>query len=282
VTLVTIDLHAHSWCSDGTSSPADVVAAAAQAGVRCLAITDHESVEGLAMAHAAAEHHGLRLLPGIELSAACENGHLHLLGYFIDPEHRGLRLRLQGLRAARLRRNREIAAALARDGLGLDLDAVSAAAGVSPDLLGRRHLRRALASRCLALPRDEVERRFRLAEAQAAPREKPGAADCIELIHQAGGVAVLAHPVTLHPGSPRGWEETIARLRRQGLAGIETLHPDHTVEQQVAFAATARGFELVATGGSDYHGARRPGRALGMWNGQLGIECVDQLERRRS
>ncbi|MCK6528459.1 PHP domain-containing protein [Myxococcota bacterium] len=284
-----VDLHCHSTCSDGEWPPARVVAAAAAAGVRVLALTDHDTVDGLAEAREAAREHGIRLVDGIELSVELPAGprrpaeELHVLGYFVDPGSGELRARLQQARGERERRNEALLARLRALGAPVSAEAVGRIAGRAP--VGRPHLARALVEAGHAADVFEAFERY-LSERGAAyvERERIGAAAGIALLRRAGAVPVLAHPAAYSRVPGDQWRGILAELKAAGLAGVEALHSGHTREQRRRFSGLARGLDLVVTGGSDFHGPTvLPGVHLGSgWGGlHVPLEVVDALESRR-
>jgi len=254
-----IDLHSHTTASDGELSPEDLLARARAAGVTTLAVTDHDTVKGLARAQAAADAQGIRLVPGIEVSAEAEGREMHVLGHFVDPTEPGLASyseRLQGERAVRMGRMVE---RLNQLGFPLTLEEVERiAAGAH---LGRPHLALALLARGYVTSTREAFDRF-LADGKPAyvGRFRLPAEEAIAMLHRAGGTATVAHP-----GSSKVSSYTLERLAKAGLDGLEIFHPDHVPSQREAFLRQAEALGLVPTAGSDYHGPRvTPDRSLGM------------------
>src|SRR6266487_3897278 len=217
--MVRADLHCHSSASDGTRRPAEVVRAAAAAGVDVLALTDHDTVAGVAAA-AAALPPGLRLLPGMELSCRYAGHSVHLLAYLFDPQHRELAAQCLAIRQGRQQRAAAMVERLAALGVPVTWEQVtSIAAG------GRAHV----------------------------PRYALDPAAAVALVREAGGVTVLAHP----RAGREGWQlpaELIAQLAAAGLGGIEVAHPDHDEGERAALRTLASELGLAATGGSDDHG----------------------------
>lgn len=246
------DLHCHSSVSDGTRPPADVIGRAAAAGLDAVALTDHDTVAGIAEA-ASALPPGLALIGGMELSCRRDGHSVHLLGYLFDPEHDELAAECRKIRASRVERARAMVARLADLGVPVTWDQVLAIAG--DGVIGRPHIARAMIEAGVVSSVDEAftpewigpggrahVRRYALDPARA-----------IALIHAAGGVTVLAHPLAV----TRGWiapAELIAELARAGLDGVEVAHPDHDSAQRDQLRAVARRLGLAATGGSDDHG----------------------------
>lgn len=259
----TVELHAHTDRSDGTDTPAALVARGLRAELRWLAVTDHDTVDGARAAEKAACGTCLRVIPGVELSARHGSESVHVLGYFVDPAEPTLETALVRLRSARLERNVALGLTLARDvSILLDMAAVSKRCAIPPDHLGTRHFVRA-ASAVLSCSRSEAVRVIEEHAAHVPARAKPSVGECVEIIRRAGGVAVLAHPaVSL---APRTRAATVAAARDHGIDGIEVTHPGHTEADTAELREVARELGLVATGGSDFHGERKPGRDLGMY-----------------
>lgn len=251
------DLHVHSTASDGTVAPRDLVALAIQRGLRVLAIADHDSVEGLAEAQAAAAGTELRVVPAVELSAVTEDGlDVHVLGYYIRPDDENLKRHLSDLRSARLRRARTMVGALGDAGYDVTLHQVLEYS--DGGAVGRSHVARALVAAGHAETVADAFRRFigrdrpfYVAKDVRTPQE---AIDCIR---DAGGLAVVAHP-----GVHR-LDGLLEPLAAAGLAGIEAYHADHTTVQRDHYARLAEEMHLLVTGGSDFHGSAAPNPPLG-------------------
>jgi len=268
---MTVDLHVHTTASDGLVSPRDVVAAALDLGLRVISVTDHDSVEGVAEALEAARGTSLEVIPGVELSVLGEDGSdTHLLGYFIDHHDADLLGALERLREARLDRANAMVAALSEAGHAIDIEGVLEHAGNGA--VGRVHVARALVN---AGAVDTVEEAFARFIGRGGPfyvaKASLSAFEALALIHRAGGVVVLAHPGVSGEGP-------LVPLVDAGLDGIEVYHAEHTAPQRAHFAAVARRFGLVATGGSDFHGPGMRSAALG--SGACPDDAVEALRRR--
>jgi len=254
-----IDLHSHTTASDGELSPEDLLARARAAGVTTLAVTDHDTVKGLARAQAAADAQGIRLVPGIEVSAEAEGREMHVLGHFVDPTEPGLASYSERLGDERAVRMGRMVERLNQLGFPLTLEEVERiAAGAH---LGRPHLALALLARGYVTSTREAFDRF-LADGKPAyvGRFRLPAEEAIAMLHRAGGTATVAHP-----GSSKVSSYTLERLAKAGLDGLEIFHPDHVPSQREAFLRQAEALGLVPTAGSDYHGPRvTPDRSLGM------------------
>ncbi len=241
-----VDLHTHTLFSDGLLTPEAVVAHALEHSLAALAITDHDSVEGVERARVAAGS-ALELVPGIEVSSSLDGADLHILGYYVDPTDAGLLEALARFREERLRRALTMVERLAALGAPVDFDEVLELAG--PGVVGRPHVAEALLQAGHVETMDEAFRRFIGANGEAfVQRPSFGPERAIELIHAAGGVSVLAHP-----GSAVS-DPVIERLAAAGLRGLEVWHPQHGAVAVRRFHALARRLDLLETGGSDYHG----------------------------
>ena len=239
-----VDLHSHSTFSDGALEPTALVALAAKRGVTHLALTDHDTTAGLEEAHAAGARYGVEIIDGVEISA-WSTRELHVLGYFVDRHEPVLKARLEAQTTARVERVHTIGARLAALGKPIDVDAVLASADGN---VGRPHIARALLSAGWVKTMNEAFQRF-LGDGQAAyvPAGRLPVTEAIELIHGAGGLAVLAHP------GVGGVDAQIEGFAAAGLDGIECHHPAHDAAKAHHYCVMARLFGLIETGGSDFH-----------------------------
>ena len=246
-----IDQHVHSDASDGTDPPAEVARRAAAAGLDVVALTDHDTMAGIAPATAALPP-GLTLVPGLELSCLDNGRSMHLLGYLCDPGDPALAAETELIRDDRVHRARAMVARLAELGAPVTWEQVAAIAGDA--VVGRPHIARALAEAgVVATPADAFTAEWIAAGGRAhVDRYAPDAARGIALVRAAGGVPVLAHPRS--PGYEIA-DEVIAGLAAAGLAGLEVFHPDHDHSERARLTQLANSLDLVMTGGSDDHGA---------------------------
>lgn len=273
-----IDLHTHSIFSDGSLTPEELVDQACAGGLRAVALTDHDTTAGLPRFLKAAEGRPVRAIAGVEISADFSPGTLHMLGYFIRTEDSPLEERLVWIREGREKRNAEILTRLNALGFPIVWEEVSRHAGT--DVVGRPHFAQALLDRGIVKTKDEAfDRYLGKGRPAYAQRRRFSLEDSIALIRAAGGVAVLAHPSTL------GLDDTelralIGRLAERGLSGVEAYYSEHSNGLQQAYIRLANEFGLVATGGSDFHGALTPDIQLGRGFGGLCVpdEVVEQLE----
>lgn len=241
------DLHCHSTFSDGTESPAALVARALDAGLAALALSDHDALHGLPDFERAAAGTGLVTIAGTELSTYCEGDDVHLLGLFVDPETPDLVSRLASIREDRDRRGEAMVAKLAASGIVLDLEKIRAVVG--DGAFGRPHVARALVEDGWVSSVDEAFDRY-LTKGKPGYVAKPkwSLADAIEAVHGAGGVAVLAHPVWY-----RDPEKVAAIGVAAGLDGIEVWHVDQEGPKENDFARLAERHDLLKSAGSDFH-----------------------------
>ena len=253
-----IDLHAHSNASDGTDTPAGVVAAARRAGLGVVALTDHDTTAGWAPATDSAHRHGIDLVLGTEVSARASGISIHLLSYLQDPTHPALTAELDRTREARVHRAQAIVELLARD-VPITWEDVLAQ---SPDavVVGRPHIADALVARGVVPDRDAAFARLLRSDGRYhVPHYAPAGADAVRAIRASGGVPVFAHP----GADARGQvvpDRVFDQLAAAGLAGLEVHHRDHTPAQRERLTAIAERLGLLITGSSDYHGAGKLNR----------------------
>ncbi len=254
-----IDLHTHSSVSDGTETPAELMATARAAGLDVVALTDHDTTAGWAAA-AAARPPGLTVVPGMELSCRWFPSDqppisVHLLAYLFDPACRGLAAERERLRAERLGRGERIVAALAADGYPVVWERI--VAGCAGGVVGRPHVARALVDAGVVASVDDAfatllnhRSPYYVAKADTDVREG------IALIRAAGGVPVFAHGLATTRGRIVG-DGAVAAMAEAGLLGLEVDHPDHTPEQRDHLSHLADDLGLIRTGSSDYHGTNK-------------------------
>jgi predicted metal-dependent phosphoesterase TrpH len=246
------DLHVHSNASDGTDAPAEVIRRAAQAGLDAVALTDHDTVAGHEQARRALPD-ALILVPGMELSGRLQDHSVHLLAYLFDPGHPELAAELARIRDDRVLRARAMVRRLAELGVDISWDQVAAIAG--PAVVGRPHIARAMAaSGAIAEPREAFTLDW-IADGGRAyvDRYALEPVHAIRLVQAAGGAAVLAHPRAGREGHVS--DTQIAALAAAGLAGVEVFHPDQPDSERASLLALTHDLGLLASGGSDDHGA---------------------------
>jgi predicted metal-dependent phosphoesterase TrpH len=254
-----IDLHSHTLHSDGDRSPAELFAEAKAAGVKVLAVTDHDTVHGLRECRDASEAAGVRLVPGIELSCELHGREVHVLGHLIDPESPALgRLATDMLAERRERMERMVGLAQGMGFSGVTMDRVIAASG--GENLGRPHLARALVDCGHAESiKDAFDRFLHTNGSLWVDRRRLPVPEAIRLVHDAAGTATIAHP-----GANGISRQELRALVDEGLDGVEAWHPEHPPNQADAYVRWADELGLVVTAGSDYHGPGvQPDRHLG-------------------
>ncbi|WP_347490913.1 PHP domain-containing protein [Desulfoscipio sp. XC116] len=241
------DLHIHTTSSDGASTPEEVVRMAAHAKLRAVAITDHDTMEGIRPARLEAASQGIDILDGVELSTESDGFEVHILAYCIDPENTGFQEHLTVFRNARLIRAQKIVAKLQHMGIDISFQQVLKLAG--PGSVGRPHIAQAL----LTIGKtnnitEAFEHYIGVGKPAYEPRLKYHSAEMVKLVRELGGVPVLAHP-----GISCG-EDLIISLIDAGLQGLEVYHPKHSRAMEDYYLRLCRTYGLAATGGSDFHG----------------------------
>jgi hypothetical protein len=241
------DLHLHTNLSDGTFTPEELVVQAQKHALACISLTDHDTVEGCARAAAACGPAGIEFIPGTELTAEHDDIEVHLLGYFLDTHNRVLLAEISKFQVVRKQRIYEMVSRINELGLPLQVEAVFTLANCESP--GRPHVARTLVKAGLVRNLDEAFERF-LKKGRPAwvPKSKMSARQGVDLIHQAGGLAVMAHP-----GLNRT-DDIIPALVAAGLDGIECFHSKHSTAMSARYIEMAEKFDLLVTGGSDCHG----------------------------
>jgi predicted metal-dependent phosphoesterase TrpH len=241
------DLHLHTTFSDGTYSPEELVAQARRHGLAAISLTDHDTVEGCATTAAECQRAGIEFITGTELTAEHDGNELHVLGYFIDIRHQRLLGELAKFQTVRQNRIREMTTRL--NALGIPLQAETVFALANCQAPGRPHVARALVQEGFCADLDTAFERF-LKKSKPAwvPKFKMSAAEAIALLHEAGGLAVLAHP-----GLNRT-DDIIPALVKAGLDGLECFHSKHSTAVSEHYLQIADAHQLLVTGGSDCHG----------------------------
>lgn len=250
-----IDLHLHSTASDGTNAPEVVVLAARDAGLQALALTDHDTVEGIAAAREAADRLGLELIPGVELSAYEANDEIHVLGLHLTQLD-DMRNSLAVFREARRERAEGIVKKL--NALGVRITFADVMAVARDAAIGRPHIARAMVENGWAMDlRDAFDRYLGAGRPAYLDKRRITIPGAIELIHKCGGIAVLAHP------SQDATHERLERLAAMGLDGIEVIHPSLSGEDRMRLLSLTKHLNLVPSGGSDSHGSADGVRVVG-------------------
>ncbi|NBH08089.1 PHP domain-containing protein [Amycolatopsis sp. SID8362] len=252
---MTIDLHAHSTASDGTTPPSELPRLAAEAGLTVLALTDHDTFAGVAAASAASAASDVELVPGVEISCRLDDAEVHLLGLFVDPGHAALAAELELIRTDRDRRGVRMVERCRELGAPITLTQVREIAGGAS--LGRPHIAAALAAVGItdAFTADWIADGGRA----DVPKHVLATVDAVGLVRAAGGVAVLAHPRSVKRRASVS-DAQLAALAGAGLAGIEVDHPEQPPEVRERLREVAADLGLLTTGSSDFHGDRKPVR----------------------
>jgi predicted metal-dependent phosphoesterase TrpH len=252
-----VDLHTHTTASDGTYAPRDLVIEAANRGVRVLAITDHDSTEGLPEAFEEAEHRRpLELLPGIEINCDVEGAEIHVLGYLMDWQAPWFQEFCREQRRERRERVHRMAERMAALGMPFDADEVFAI--VKEGSAGRPHVAQVMVKRgYVKTVREAFDKYLAAGRPGHVPRKKLTPEDAVRLIRRAGGVPVFAHP------GLAGRDELIPGLIAAGLMGIECYYTEHSAQQRATYLQICKDHNLVATGGSDFHGPQVRAATLG-------------------
>lgn len=262
-----IDLHCHSAFSDGSDPPEALAAMADQLGLTALALTDHDTVDGLPSFLACQPSTPTRLLAGVELSAGFLGRSLHVVGLFVDPGDGRFRRRLEELRLRRDARNEAMVKRLGELGAPVSLDAVQSRA--TSRVVSRVHFALALVEAGHASSQEDAFRRWIGDRAPAfVPRRELSPGEAADWIRQAGGLPFVAHPGRF-AGRGFRWEEAILDLKKEGMAGLEAYYGDQAPTEEAAFLRLAREAGVLVAGGSDYHGAHKEGISLGTGRGRL-------------
>lgn len=264
-----IDLHSHSTFSDGSDSPEELALAGDAAGLVALALTDHDSVEGIDRFLAMQPRVKPRLLAGVEVSCTYLGRSLHVLGLLVDPADARFRARLADLRERRNRRNLEMVARL--NGLGIPLRIEQVLAFAPSCLVSRVHFSLALAAMDAVSSPEEAFRRY-LGDGRpgCVPWDELTPGEAVQWIRDAGGVPMVAHPGRF-AGRQFRWDEAMVDLRAQGMRGFEAWYGDYGPAEERYFLDLAERTGMLPCGGSDYHGSHKPGLRLGTGRGSLRV-----------
>ena len=281
-----VDFHMHTTHSDGSYTPTALIQRCAEKGLGCVSVTDHDTLSGLVECGQEARKNGMELVPGVEISAQFEPGTLHILGYFLDPDDSELKEELGGVQRARKERNPQIIEKLRGLGIEISLEEVHKEAALDEELadrqIGRPHFARVLVKKGYAASLEDAFGRY-LSKGRPAYMDKRrlSSARAIQVIRKAGGIASVAHPKQMRL-EERELEKELARLVGEGLEAIEVYNSCQTAAEHSIYQRLAKHFGLVVTGGSDFHGASKPGVEVGILgeNVSLGYEMVDALREK--
>ena len=281
ITTSRIDLHLHTHFSDGCYSPEKVVRIAFHRGVAAIAITDHDTTAGLEEARQSGIRHGIEIINGVEISAICDDGLLHFLGYFIDPDDQNLQKSLSEYVKARNLRNPLILEKLKHYGYVLEMEEVQELA--KGNIINRPHIAQAMIKKGYVRSSHEAFERFLAVGAAAyVPKEIFSAEEAIRIIHEAGGLAVLAHPDQLYGGNIEKITNVIYSYAEMGLDGIETYHGKGFPQHSPYYEQIAKEKDMLITGGSDFHGNQKQ-NTIGEVNGidYVPYRLLDDMKQRR-
>jgi predicted metal-dependent phosphoesterase TrpH len=269
--LGRVDLHVHSTASDGKLTPAEVIGEAAEKGLSYVALADHDTVDGIAAAKKAAKAFpGLTVIPAIEISTDIPQGEVHVLGYFIDYTDAELLGRLEEFKNSRRRRAEQMVAKLAKLGMPVEWRRVLELAGSST--IGRPHIAQAMLEKDYVPSfKDAFDEYLGHGKPAYVEREKMLPAEAVGIIVKARGLPVLAHPLTTE--DPEG---LVAELKPAGLVGLEAYYNGYSDEEVESLLALAQKHELIATGGSDFHGIE-PEEETAIGGADVPLEAVERL-----
>ena len=277
-----VDLHLHTTASDGVMKPAEIVRYAKSKGLQAIAITDHDTIEGLEEGVSEGERIGFEVIPGVEISAKHSPGSMHLLGYFFDFHHPFLKERLQYLQKGRAERNPRIVEKLNHLGIRITYEEVRKASGGGQ--VGRPHFAQVLVEKGYVRSFQEAFDRFLKKGAPAyVEKFRFTASEALHFIREAKGVAVLAHPNTLGMNGYPEMESLLLHLIAEGLKGIEVYYPEHTHLDVSRLEALAEKYGLIITGGTDYHGIGGNDLDIGVGRGEMRLpySIVSELRAAR-
>lgn len=274
---MSVDLHTHSRFSDGSDTPTQVVDAAIAAGLTAVALTDHDTLEGVPEAIEAAS--GIEVVPGVEISCEWSPGTMHMTVLFLDPGAGPLQNALDDVRKGRDTRNHQIVDRLRDLGIDITYGEVAEEAGAL-GVVGRPHIGAVLVRKGVV---DTLSQAFEdlLGNGRPAyvPRYRLSPEQAIQLATESRAVSVLSHPHTLGLNSATEFAETFKYLKTIGLVGLETYYAEYSPDERADLTSVARSHGLVPSGGSDYHGSYRPGVSVGTGRGDLNVpgELLEEL-----
>ncbi len=276
-----VDLHVHSNASDGTFTPSEVVALAVEKGLAAIALTDHDTIDGLSEAQAAAAGFPIEIIPGIELSCVYQEEEIHILGIYVDPTDRKFIAETDALKEIRKKRNEEMIHRFQNAGISITLDEVMAG---NPDtVITRAHFARVLLEKGYVKNMDQAFKKYLDYSGPYCPRkEKITPEHAMKILTDCKASPVLAHPYQYHLGDKKT-EELVCYLKDLGLQGLEVYHSSNNQYESGKLRKLARKYDLFPTGGSDFHGSNKPDISLGVGRGGLRITALllDDIKRIR-
>ncbi len=264
-----IDLHTHSTESDGTLTPEELITLAKEKGLTAIALTDHDTIDGLEAARATAEQLDVELVPGIELSTDYNGTEVHVLGYYIEETNPAFLKKLDEFRCGREERNHKMVQRLREEGFDFTYEELR---GTFPEsVLTRAHFARFLMDRGFVKDMDTVFRKYIGNDCRCyVPREKITPLEAIELIHMGGGLAFFAHPILCHMNYDR-LDAFVRTLKEHGLDGLEAVYSTYSPGDERSIRRLAEKYGLLISGGSDFHGTNKPYIQLGTGRGNLKV-----------
>lgn len=275
-----IDLHTHTYASDGTYSPTALVTLAKEQGIEAIAVTDHDTIEGLPEAMEAGERLGVEVVPGMELSVEYGPGSMHILGLLINLEDKGLNDTLAKLQESRSSRNPQIIEKLNELGMPITMEEVEKISGGGQ--LGRPHIAAALVKNGYVHNTQEAFDKYLKKGASAYfERRRLSPEGAADLIHGAGGLLILAHPGTLAVNGPK-FDNLLSELKDAGFDGIEVFYNNHSHAEEDRLMKIADKLEFIISGGTDFHGENKPSIKLGVGYGNMAIpyEVLQEMKQR--
>lgn len=281
-TTKTVDLHTHSTESDGTLTPQELMKHAKESGLSAIALTDHDTIQGLAKARPVAETLGLELVPGVELSTDYVGMEVHILGYYIDETNPAFLAKLKEFVDGRDRRNEKMTVLLQKEGFDIAMEKLYSE---YPDsVITRAHFARYLVEHGFVKNRETVFNTYLGNTCRCyVPREKLTPFEAIKLIRMGGGLAFFAHPVLCHMNDDR-LRTFIKELKGAGLSGMEAIYSMNSPQDETKMLDFAHEFDLLVSGGSDFHGDNKPYIRLGAGKGNLSIpyKILSRIKESRS
>lgn len=276
-----VDLHVHSNASDGTLTPSEVVALAVEKDLAAIALTDHDTIDGLSEAQAAAAGLPIEIIPGIELSCVYQGEEIHILGIYVDPTDRVFISETDALKEIRKKRNEEMIRRFQNAGISITLDEVMAG---NPDtVITRAHFARVLLEKGYVKNMDQAFKKYLNYSGPYCPRkDKITPEHAMKILTDCNASPVLAHPYQYHLGDKKT-EELVCYLKDLGLQGLEVYHSSNNQYESGKLRKLARKYDLFPTGGSDFHGSNKPDISLGVGRGGLRITklLLDDIKRIR-
>jgi predicted metal-dependent phosphoesterase TrpH len=278
-----VDLHLHTTASDGSKTPSEMVRHAREKGLQAIAITDHDTIDGLQEGLQEAEKIGFELIPGVEISVEYPLGSMHVLGFFIDNQNALLNERLRYLQKVRAERNPKIIERLNALGIQITYEDVLKVSGGGQ--VGRPHFAQVLFEKGYVKSYQEAFERFLKKGAPAyVDKARFTSKEALYFIKEAKGIPVLAHPNTLNIKEYSKLEELLLKLVSEGLRGIEVYYPDHSNLEVAQYKELAQKYSLLITGGTDYHGIEKDGLEIGIGRGDMRLpySIVEELKKARN